>query len=44
MKSDNYDLLIITPNYFRNILKGFKQHKELYNIKTKIVTLTEIKK
>lgn len=42
MKYDNYDLLIITPNRFRNILKKFKQHKETFNIKTKIVTLGEI--
>lgn len=42
MKSDNYDLLIITPNHFKNILKKFKQHKEIFNIQTKIVTLTEI--
>jgi len=42
MKSDNYDLLIITPNHFKNMLKKFKQHKENFNIKTKIVTLREI--
>ena len=40
--TDNvYDLLIITPEKFTENLQPLKEHKEDYNIKTKIVTLEQ---
>lgn len=37
-----YDLLIITTNQFEKHLQPLKEHKEKYEVKTKIVTLTEV--
>ena len=39
---DLYDLLIITPGEFEKNLIPLKNHKEKYDVKTKIVTLSEI--
>jgi len=40
--SEIYDLLIITPNEWINDITKLKNHKEKNNLKTKIVTLSEI--
>ncbi len=40
--NDRYDLLIITPSIFSENLRPLVDHKEIHNIKTKLVTLDEI--
>jgi len=40
--SDSYDLLVIAPDIFVDLLFPLKEHKDKYGMITKIVTLTEI--
>jgi hypothetical protein len=40
--NDVYDLLILSPDRFKNILEPLVTHKESHGIKTKLVTLEEI--
>ena len=40
--NDEYDLLILTPSKFTQILQPLVDHKEEHNIATKLVTLEEI--
>ncbi|OYT62196.1 peptidase C25, partial [Thermoplasmatales archaeon ex4484_30] len=42
MQNDVYDLLIIAPSEFSDALQPLVEHKENYNISTKIVTIDEI--
>ena len=39
---DEYDLLIITPTYFKKILEPLVEHKEQMQMKTLLVTLKDI--
>ncbi len=42
LKDDFYDFIIITPENFLNELEILREHKEQYEIKTKIITLLDI--